>query len=405
MIILVLNSGSSSVKYKIFDIETHHVLAHGLVEKIGDDKGSITHIKVREDGSRLKIKKNEWYDHKKAIKKIVELLIDPESGVIKNKRDIIAVGHRIVHGGEHYNSPALVDENVLDALRKNIPLAPLHNPHNIKGIEVSSTIFPHAYQAVVFDTAFHQSIPKKTFLYGIPYELYEKNGIRSYGFHGTSHSYVAQKAARYLRKPFEKLSLITIHLGNGASIDAVKNGKCIDTSMGMTPLAGLLMGTRCGDIDPAVIFYLSRHLGMSLNRIENMLNQESGLKGICGTNDMRDVLERREAGDSMAGLSFDMYTYRVKKYIGAYYAALGGVDAIVFTAGIGENSYQVRESSCKGLEALGIMIDCKKNKLDKKGVRKISPENGRVEVLVVPTDEELMIAMETRKLVDNACTR
>lgn len=402
MKILVINSGSSSIKYELFDMTHHKVVALGSAEKIGEDTGILTHKTVLENGeSAKKVEEKKIKDHHEGLDRIVDLLLDPKHGVIQDKSEISAVGHRVVHGGETFHSTTIIDDRVIEAIRENIPLAPLHNPPNLEGIEVARTIFPDSPQVAVFDTAFHQSIPKRAFLYAVPYELYKKDSVRRYGFHGTSHAYVAEKAADYMRRPLNELGIITIHLGNGASMAAVKNGNCIDTTMGMTPLAGLVMGTRCGDIDPALPFYLADHLGMSLKDIDSLLNKKSGLKGICGTNDMREVIEKKNKGDKQAEIALDVYTYRIKKYIGEYFAALESLDCIVFTAGIGENSPDIRELSCQGLGNMGIKIDLEKNKKKEKGIREINTSDSKVKILVVPTNEELKIAKETKKVIDN----
>ena len=402
MKILVINSGSSSIKYELFDMTHHRVMASGVAEKIGEDTSILTHKTILESGESVKKSNEEKIkDHQEGLNRIVDFLLDPEHGVIQDKSEISAVGHRVVHGGETFHSTTIIDDKVIEAIRENIPLAPLHNPPNLEGIEVARTIFPDSPQVAVFDTAFHQTIPKKAFLYAVPYELYKKDYVRRYGFHGTSHAYVAEKAADYMERPFNELSIITIHLGNGASMAAVKNGNCIDTSMGMTPLAGLVMGTRCGDIDPALPFFLADHLGMSLKDIDTLLNKKSGLKGICGTNDMREVIEKKNKGDKQAEIALDVYAYRIKKYIGEYFAALGSLDCIVFTAGIGENSPDIRELSCQELENLGIKIDLEENKKKEKGIREINTPDSKVKILVVPTNEELKIAQETKKVIEN----
>jgi acetate kinase len=310
------------------------------------------------------------------------------------------VGHRVVHGGEQFKTPALIDENVLEAIREHIPLAPLHNPANLKGIEVAQKILPNAYQIAVFDTSFHQSIPRKAFLYALPMYLYKKYKVRRYGFHGTSHAYVAEQAAQYLGKPLKELNLITIHLGNGCSICAILQGQCIDTSMGMTPLEGLVMGTRSGDIDPAIPFYLADYLKLSLQDIDRLLNKESGLKGLCGENDFREIMKKYESNDEAAKIAIEVYVYRIKKYIGAYLAVLGRCHGIVFTAGIGENNSLIRMLTLEGLERLGIMIDQKKNDFSvDNSVREVSLEGSPVKVLVIRTNEELEIARESLKVV------
>jgi acetate kinase len=402
MKILVINSGSSSIKYELFDMTHHRVMASGVAEKIGEDTSILTHKTILESGESVKKSNEEKIkDHQEGLNRIVDFLLDPEHGVIQDKSEISAVGHRVVHGGETFHSTTIIDDKVIEAIRENIPLAPLHNPPNLEGIEVARTIFPDSPQVAVFDTAFHQTIPKRAFLYAVPYELYKKDYVRRYGFHGTSHAYVAEKAADYMERPFNELSIITIHLGNGASMAAVKNGNCIDTSMGMTPLAGLVMGTRCGDIDPALPFFLADHLGMSLKDIDTLLNKKSGLKGICGTNDMREVIEKKNKGDKQAEIALDVYAYRIKKYIGEYFAALGSLDCIVFTAGIGENSPDIRELSCQELENLGIKIDLEENKKKEKGIREINTPDSKIKILVVPTNEELKIAQETKKVIEN----
>jgi acetate kinase len=350
--------------------------------------------------SAKKVDEREIPDHHEGLNRIVDLLTDPEHGVVQDKSEITAVGHRVVHGGEAFHSTTIINEKVIEAIKENIPLAPLHNPSNLMGIEVATKIFPDSPQVAVFDTAFHQTIPMKAFLYAIPFEMYEKERVRRYGFHGTSHAYVAEKAAEYLGRPLSELNLITIHLGNGASMAAVKNGKSVDTTMGMTPLAGLVMGTRSGDVDPALPFFLADHLGMSLKDIDKVLNRESGLKGMCGTNDMREVIERKNAGDERAATALEVYTYRIKKYIGAYFAALGSLDAIVFTAGIGEHSAEIRERCCRSLQKLGIETDLERNKKDGDGIREISSPESETKILVIPTNEELRIAQETKKAIE-----
>ena len=401
MKILVINAGSSSIKYELFDMDHHTVIAQGMAEKIGEETGILTHKRITSSGDTIKKEiKDKINDHHQVLTHIVELLVDPETGVIQDKSQITAVGHRVVHGGESFHSPTVIDTRVMAAIRENIPLAPLHNPPNLEGIEVTRKIFPNSPQVAVFDTAFHQTIPEHAFLYAIPYRLYEKEKVRRYGFHGTSHAYVAEKAAAYLERPLTRLNLITIHLGNGASMAAIKNGRSIDTTMGMTPLEGLMMGTRSGDLDPAIPFFLADYLGMSLKEIDTLLNKESGLKGICGINDMREILARKKAGDRLADIAISIYTYRIKKYIGAFYAALGILDGIVFTAGIGENASEIREGACSGLENLGIEIDLQKNESKERETRDISTQGCRVKVLVIPTNEELKIALETQAVIE-----
>ena len=402
MKILVINTGSSSIKYRLFEMNHEKVLASGLAEKIGESASVLTHNICSEKGNdRKKVRECRIADHREGLELIVDLLLNSEWGVIRDKSEIGAVGHRVVHGGEAFQSPTIIDEKVITAIEENIPLAPLHNPPNLTGIEVARSIFPNSPQVAVFDTAFHQTIPKRAFLYALPYELYEKDKVRRYGFHGASHSYVAERAADYLGSPLNKLNLITIHLGNGASMAALKNGKCMDTTMGQTPLEGLVMGTRCGDVDPALPFFLAGHKKMSLDEIDKLLNRDSGLKGICGTNDMREVMEKRAGGDDRAGIALEVYCYRIKKYLGAYFAALESLDGIVFTAGIGENAPEIRERCCQGLSKLGIAIDPAKNKAPGKGIREINPSGTGVNILVIPTDEELKIARETKNVIDS----
>ena len=361
MKILVINSGSSSIKYRLFRMDDLSVLASGEAERIGEDTGALTHETLAPNGDSARtVDPTPIADHHEALMRISRLLADPESGVIRATRDIAAVGHRVVHGGEAFREPTVIDDRVMEAVRENVPLAPLHNPANLMGIEVARSIFPQAVQVAVFDTAFHQTLPMASFLYALPFELYEKHRVRRYGFHGTSHAYVSAAASAFLGAPPESLRLITLHLGNGASMAAVRHGRCIDTTMGMTPLGGLVMGTRPGDVDPALPFFLADHLGMSLPDMERLLNRDSGLKGLCGSNDMREVVARAASGDERAAIALDVYSYRVRKYIGAYTAALGGLNALVFTAGIGENSPDIRRRCCEGLEYLGIAVDERK---------------------------------------------
>lgn len=403
MIILVINTGSSSIKYQLFDMQSEAVLAKGMLEKIGEEIGALRQeVNAGPDDARSLAKEVPIKDHRQGLNLIVDLLTHAGQGVIKDKRDIKAVGHRVVHGGEAFHSPTIIDAKVIKAIRENIPLAPLHNPTNLLGIEVAREVFPHCPQVAVFDTAFHQTLAKDAYLYAVPYELYEKHGVRKYGFHGTSHAYVAEAAAEFLGIDLKLLNLITIHLGNGASMAAVKKGKCIDTSMGMTPLGGLVMGSRCGDLDPALPFFLAENLNMTLPDIDSMLNRDSGLKGLCGSNDMRAVVKMMQDGGEKARTALQVYCLRIKKYIGAYLAALGSLDCIVFTAGVGENSPYVREQSCAGLEKLGIEIDLSANRNSAKGARAIHSAASAVKVLVVPTNEELKIARETLKVLSAA---
>lgn len=374
--------------------------ASGLAEKIGESRSRLTHKKMSDNREAHCTEiNNKIRDHKQGLSLVIDILVDTSFGVIENKQDIAAIGHRVVHGGEQFTRPVLIDEGVIEAIQKNIPLAPLHNPSNLEGIQVARDIFPAAPQVAVFDTAFHQTIPPRAFLYALPYRLYQQTGIRRYGFHGTSHASVAEAFSAYCNRPLEELNLITIHLGNGSSMAAVQKGRCVDTSMGMTPLEGLVMGTRSGDLDPAISFFLNRHFDMKFRDIEMLFNKESGLKGICGTNDMREIIQRKQAGDESAGIAVDIYCHRIKKYIGAYFAVLERVDGIIFTAGIGENVPEIREMSCSGLTKLGIQIDSQKNVGCRDGICEIHAEKSEVKIMVIPTDEELKIARETENVV------
>jgi acetate kinase len=322
-----------------------------------------------------------------------------DTGALGNMADLAGIGHRVVHGGEAFKQPTLIDDTVIATIRELIPLAPLHNPANLVGIEVARGAAPEVPQVAVFDTAFHQSIPPHAFHYALPRALYSEHRVRRYGFHGTSHAYVAEQAARFLAQPLASLNLITLHLGNGASVTAVESGRSIDTSMGLTPLEGLIMGTRCGDIDPAIIFYLGRETGRSIEAIDQLLNKESGLKGLCGFNDMREITRLARESDTDARLAIDMVCYRIRKYIGAYYAALGRLDALVFTGGVGENAVDIREGACRGLQPMGIDLDPDRNADPSRKTRAIHSDQSRVKILVIPTNEELKIADETRLLL------
>lgn len=395
MKILVINTGSSSLKYQLIDMQNEAVLAKGLCDRIGIDNSYIKHTKT---GSDTIIIDTELRNHKDAIKQVMDVLTDENKGVIKNMSEISAVGHRIVHGGEKFHDSAIIDENVMQAISDCIDLAPLHNPPNITGIEACRHIMPDTPMVAVFDTAFHQTLPKYAYIYALPYEMYEKYGVRKYGFHGTSHKYVAQRAAIMLGKPLEELKLITCHLGNGASICAVEYGKSVETSMGFTPLDGLAMGTRSGTVDPAVVKFLMETRKMSLKEIDEYLNKKSGVLGISGvSSDFRDLETAVEEGNERAKLALDIFCYRVRKYIGKYAAVMNGVDAVVFTAGIGENNPLVRRMSTDNMDFFGIIIDPEKNKV--RGQEKdISADNATVRTLVIPTNEELAIARETLKL-------
>jgi acetate kinase len=394
MKILVINSGSSSIKYRLFDMITKTVLASGLVEQIGEKQSRLIHRTRNAQGDMAEIVKIiAVADHRAGFGFIGAAL--SETGALKDTRELSAIGHRVVHGGEEFRKPTLINQKVIDTIRRLSPLAPLHNPANLLGIEVARQSAPDVPQVAVFDTAFHQSLPERAYRYAIPQDLYESHQVRRYGFHGTSHSYVARQAARMLDRSLDSLNLITLHLGNGASAAALKGGQSIDTSMGMTPLEGLIMGTRSGDIDPAIIFYLKRKTGLAGDDVETILNKRSGLKGICGVNDMREVEEQAGQGDSHAQLAIEMVCYRIKKYIGAYYSILGRLDALVFTAGIGEKSPLIRAGSCRGMAHLGIEVDAEKNKGISKEAFEIQSENSTVRVLVIPTNEEYEIAKQT----------
>ncbi len=395
MKVLVINTGSSSIKYQLFDMPEGTVLCAGLVERVGELEAILTHKLYPGSSKELKhVEKRTIKDHTDGMERVAALLIDQELGVISSASEVDLVGHRVVHGGEDFSSTTEITEAVKSKIKELSPLAPLHNPANLIGIEVAEQIFTQAKQVGVFDTAFHQSIPAYAFRYAIPNELYDEHGVRVYGFHGTSHRYITKRAASLLKKPLSEVNLITIHLGNGASMAAVQHGKSIDTTLGLTPLPGLVMGTRSGDIDPGVIFYLNEALGYELKDIKNLLNKDSGLKGLAGDNDMRGVCERAEKGDASAKLALEVYAYRIKKYIGAYMAAIGEkLDAIVFTAGVGENSALVRSMSVANLAHLGIELDPELNN-QRGGERKISTTNSSIDIWVIPTNEELEIARQ-----------
>ena len=398
MRVIVVNSGSSSIKYEAFELEGLAAAAKGLLERIGTKESKLKHRWLTSSGRWEEIVETRHIaDHREGISFILE-----ESGRARSggaAPEIFAVGHRVVHGGEKFSRPAIIDDAALATIEELIPLAPLHNPANLTGIKVMRELLPEVPQVAVFDTAFHQTMPARAFHYALPAEFYRSYGVRRYGFHGTSHQYVAGEAARQFGRPAGTLNLITLHLGNGASAAAIERGRSIDTSMGLTPLEGLVMGTRCGDLDPALHFYLARKTGRPFEEIEGILNKESGLKGICGVNDMREIQARAQAGDAQAELALEMFCYRVRKYIGAYYAALGSVDAIVFTGGIGENSAAVRAKTCEGLSALGIILDERRNNADAGGLREIQAAEGRVRILVIPTNEEHEIARQTVEVI------
>ncbi|MBQ3646973.1 MAG: acetate kinase [Synergistaceae bacterium] len=395
MKILVINCGSSSLKYQLFDMDNESVSAKGLVDRIGIDGSNITH---RKTGAQPFTLNTPIKDHKAAMKLVLDALLDSEHGVLKSLDEISAAGHRIVSGGDYFKEAVLVNEEVMDALRKCIPLAPLHNPGHIMGIEAIQHALPKLPNVTVFDTAFHQTMPDYAYMYGLPWEFYEVHRVRRYGAHGTSHNFVALRAAEILGKPLSELKMVTCHLGNGSSISAVKNGKCIDTSMGLTPLAGVLMGTRTGDMDPACVPFVQNITKYSADEMNNFMNKKSGLLGISGvSSDLRDVEDAANKGHERAKLAIEMLEYGIRKYIGAYTVAMEGLDVIVFTAGIGENSAATREGVCKKLEFMGVKIDPEKNNIRGKEAI-VSTDDSKVTVMVVPTNEELMIARETKRI-------
>ena len=397
MKILVLNCGSSSIKYKLFDITTKEVLAQGGIEKIGL-VGSF--LKLTLPNGEKKILEKDIPEHTAGIEFILNTLVSPEYGAIKSLDEINAVGHRMVHGGERFSESVLLNKEVLDAFIACNDLAPLHNPANLKGVNAVSAILPNVPQVGVFDTAFHQTMPDYAYMYAIPYELYEKYGVRRYGFHGTSHRYVSQRVCEFLGVDPKGKKIITCHIGNGGSISAIKDGKCIDTSMGLTPLEGLVMGTRSGDIDAGAVTFIMEKEGLNATGISNLLNKKSGVLGVSGvSSDMRELEAAVAAGNPKAILAEKMYFYRIKKYIGAYAAALGGVDIILFTGGVGENQANCRSEVCEGLEFMGVKIDLEKNKV--RGEEAIiSADDSKVTVAVIPTDEELMIASDTLAILN-----
>ncbi|MFB5675604.1 acetate/propionate family kinase [Paenibacillus terreus] len=397
MKILVINAGSSSLKYQLYDMRDESVLAKGLVERIGMDSSILTH-KPTNKNEMTEV--SEILEHTTAIRKVLNALTDKEHGVIGSIDEIDAVGHRVVHGGESFKESAVVTEEAKKEIRRLFDLAPLHNPPSMMGIKAAEVNMPNVPQVVVFDTAFHQTMPEKAYMYAIPRVLYNKYKVRRYGAHGTSHDFVSKEAAKFLGRPLEELKIITCHIGNGASITAVKGGVSVDTSMGMTPLEGLMMGTRSGDLDPAIVPYVMNKEELTVNEVNSMLNKHSGLLAISGvSSDMREITDGMEKGDPNSKLAFDMYTYRVRKYIGSYAAAMNGVDVIVFTAGVGENSVVLRQKVLEELTYLGVEIDESLNAIRSGEPRRISTEQSKVAVLVVPTNEELVIARDTFRLV------
>ncbi len=394
MKVVVVNSGSSSVKYQVFEISDFSILSSGLLERIGESESQHTHRAYGPSGTiKETVRRGRVANHEEGFRFILSMPID--SPVIKDPAELLGIGHRVVHGGDAFQEPALIDEKVIETIRELVPLAPLHNPANLLGIEAARQVFPGVPQVAVFDTAFHQSMPPHAFIYPLPYSFYALHRVRRYGFHGTSHLWVAKKAAAHLGRPLHALHLITLHLGNGASAAAIRQGQSVDTSMGMTPLEGLVMGTRSGDLDPAVPFYLRRATGMPEGDLEALLNKGSGLKGICGANDMREILRMADGGEPLAQLAVELYCYRVKKYVGAYFAVLGRVDALVFTGGIGENAAPIRKRCCEGLETLGITVDDGRNEEACTEVLEIQRDGAPVKVLAVRTKEEREIAEQT----------
>ena len=397
MNVLVINAGSSSLKYQLIDMTKHEVMAKGLCERIGIEGSNLQHTNIAKD-EKVKIE-NPMKDHGDAIQMVIDALIDENHGVIKSMDEIGAVGHRVVHGAETFADSRIIDDAVKKALDDCVPLAPLHNPANIIGIKACEKIMPNVPQVGVFDTAFHQTMPEKAYMYGLPYEYYDEYKVRRYGFHGTSHSFVSKRTAEILNRPYDATKTIVCHLGNGASICAVENGKSVDTSMGLTPLEGLVMGTRSGDIDPAILEFLAKKEGLDITGLMNVLNKKSGVHGLSGiSSDFRDLAAGAEEGNKRAQIALDVFCYRVAKYVGSYVAAMNGVDAIAFTAGIGENDGYVRKTVCSYLGYLGITIDEEANKARGKEVE-ISTPDSKVKVWVVPTNEELAIARETVALV------
>ncbi len=396
MKILVINAGSSSLKYQFIDMDNMNVIAKGLCERIGID-GRLKHTPAGKDTI---VMDKEMKNHTDAIGFVIDALTDKDHGVISSMDEISAVGHRVVHGGELFSESVVIDEDVKKSIEACIELAPLHNPANLTGIVACENVIPHAKQVAVFDTAFHQTMPPEAFLYALPYEYYTNHKIRRYGFHGTSHKYVTGRAAELLGKPVEELKLITLHLGNGSSLAAVDGGKSVDTSMGFTPLAGLVMGTRSGDIDPAIVSFVAEKENLSVKEVSDVLNKKSGVLGVSGvSSDFRDLAEQAETNER-AKLSLDMFSYSLKKFIGQYIAVMNGVDALVFTAGIGENNVELRSQIAKELSFFGLEIDEEKNKIRGKDMD-ISTPNAKVKTLVIPTNEELMIALDTKRLVEN----
>ena len=399
MKILVLNCGSSSIKYKLFDMASSHVMAQGGIEKIGLPD---SFLKLTDKDGKKVILNKEIPGHQEGIQFILSVLTDDTYGCIQDYKEIDAVGHRVVHGGEKFASSVLLTKEVLDKVVECSALAPLHNPANLKGIYAMEALIPGIPQVGVFDTAFHQTMPAKAYMYGLPYELYQKYGIRRYGFHGTSHRYVSKRACDILGVPYENQKIITAHVGNGGSIAAVMNGKCVDTSMGLTPTEGLLMGTRCGDIDPGAIPFIMEKEGLDAAGLSNLFNKQSGVAGLVGGSaDMRDLEAAVAQGDERASMTLDVYNYRIKKYIGAYAAAMGGCDILVWTGGVGENQWETRRVVCQDMEYMGMKIDVEKNHGMRGEEMVISTPDSKVTIMVVPTDEEYMIASDTLDILQS----
>ena len=398
--VLVINSGSSSLKFMMFSMRSETMLAKGVIERIGAAEATLTY---QRDGEQKTTEGVRAENHGQALEQVSAMLTHPGRGILKSLREVEAIGHRVLHGGEEFSEPVAVDAAVKEAIRRYFDLGPLHNPANLQGIEACEKFIPGVPNVAVFDTAFHKSMPRHVYLYAIPLELYEKYHIRKYGFHGTSHKYVTEAAAAYLKKPLNELTVITCHLGNGSSLAAIKNGKVLDTTMGLTPLQGLIMGTRSGDIDPAVVLYLANK-GYTVPQIDRMLNKESGLLAVggIGSGDMRDTVNAAQQGKSSAENAINMFGHRTALYIGGYYTLLGGVDAIVFTGGIGENSFPARKAIAANLRALGVELDEEKNKSTFGTLATISRQGSRTPVIVIPTNEELMIARETFRVVTAA---
>lgn len=396
MKILVVNTGSSSIKYQVFNMENESVLAKGLLDRVGIPGTILEHEPLGQDKVVIK---QDMPDHTSGMKLILDVLVHPEYGSVKNLDEISAVGHRVVHGGESFAHSVVIDDEVKRVVRECFDIAPLHNPPNLMGIDACQQLMPNVAHVAVFDTAFHQTMQPENYIYALPYEIYEKYKVRRYGFHGTSHFYVAHQAAQMLGKPYEECKIITIHLGNGASMAAIKEGRVVDTSMGFTPLEGLVMGTRSGDLDPAIVYYLMDKLGLDSVKINDYLNKKSGMLGISGvSSDLRDIIAAADSGNGRAKLALAIFCNRVKGYIGNYMAKLNSCDCLVFTAGIGENGYDIRETICRDMDNMGISMDIEKNKVRGQKVD-VSAADSKVKIFVIPTNEELVIARDTLSLV------